>query len=82
MSWKTFIETLGAMAFGITVSLTFAACLFLVALGLERVWQALILAKWKAKNTSTVLRPPSPQRGEGDDDDGIDGGVGGAPACP
>ena len=82
MSWKIFIETLGAMAFGITVSLIFAACLFLVALGLERVWQALIVAKRKAKNNASSLRPSSPQRGEGDDDDGIDGGVGGAPACP
>ena len=82
MSWKTFIETLGAMAFGITVSLTFAACLFLVALGLERVWQALIVAKRKAKSTSSVLRPSSPQRGEGERGDDDDGGVGGAPACP
>ena len=80
MTWKYFLECLLDMFGAISVGLLFAGGVWGLATLIAEVVQALMPKPQKKKDNAAKATSTSPRRGEGEDD--IDGGVGGAPACP
>ena len=86
MTWKYFLECLLDMFGALSVGLILVGGVWGLATLINDVFLALTPKPQKKKGNAEQAKgtspQPSPQRGEGDDDHDIDGGVGGAPACP
>ena len=97
MICKHFFEFLLELAFAFALGALLGMGICVLAACLDDAWRAL-WRWWKGKSTSLDVGKPSPgpsghplpsdgrgasrRRGEGNDDNDLDGGAGGAPVCP